>query len=219
MQKKEEPTDSGSSTGADRWENDYARRGRVWGGAVHYLPPVAPGGRVLELGCGNGKTCTALLAAGADVTGVDFSQSAVRMCREAIRGFPHGDVIVADARNLPFTAGSFGTVTAFHVMGHLTTEDRHRSAREAARVLRSGGTLYFSGFSREDFRAGTGCETEPQTFCKKNGIATHYFTEEEVRALFYDLVPASCATRRWTLSVRGKKYPRAEIAAVFNKAQ
>lgn len=219
MQKKEDLTDPDSSTVADRWENDYARRGRVWGGAVHNLPSLAPGGRVLELGCGNGKTCTALLAAGADVTGIDFSPSAVLLCREAIRGFPRGEAIVADVRDLPFTAGSFGTVTAFHVMGHLTAGDRQRSAREAARVLRCGGTLCFSGFSREDFRASTGCGIEPGTFCKKNGIATHYFTEDEVRTLFYDLVPASCTTRRWTLSVRGKKYPRAEIAAVFNKAQ
>lgn len=219
MQKKEVQTDSGGSTGADCWENDYARRGRVWGGAVHSLPQLAPGSRVLELGCGNGKTCTALLANGAEVTGIDFSESATRLCRKAIQEFPRGEVIVADARDLPFAAGSFGAVTAFHVLGHLTAGDRYRSARDAVRVLDCGGTLYFSGFSREDFRAGTGCETEPETFCKKNGIATHYFTEDEVRTLFCDLTPASCTTRRWTLSVRGKNYPRAEISAVFNKVQ
>jgi len=204
-------------SGAGPWEGEYAKKGRIWGGAVHFLPEIPRGERVLELGCGNGKTSRALLEHGCDVVGVDVALSAIRLCRHHAPGDTTGEFALADARSLPFADASFGAVTAFHVIGHLPEGERARCAREAGRVLRPGGSLHFSGFSREDFRAGNGRETEPGTFLRKNGIATHYFSEEEVLTLFGDLVPAGCTTRRWTLTVRGRAYPRAEIAAAFTK--
>ncbi len=202
---------------AERWEEDYSRRGRVWGGAVHNLPPIGCGERVLELGCGNGKTSRALLGLTSKVVGIDLSASAVRLCRAHAPGSSGGQFALADARSLPFFDAVFDAVVAFHVIGHVPEEERVRSAHETARVLRAGGTLFFSGFSPEDFRAGTGCETEPGTFIRKNGIATHYFSEDEVLALFRGLTPCECATRRWTMTVRGQALPRAEIAAAFTK--
>lgn len=202
----------------ESWETEYLRKGRVWGGAVHFLPPLGPGEMVLELGCGNGKTFAALLGTGADVTGIDPSISATRLCRSTAAKSQNGEVLVADARYLPFADASFDAVAAFHVVGHLQAKGHRCCAREAVRVLRPGGTLYFSGFSTEDFRAGTGSETEPGTFRKKNGIATHYFSEDEVIGLFDELSCYRCSTRRWWLVVRGQKYLRAEITAVFNKS-
>jgi len=204
-------------SGAGPWEGEYARKGRLWGGAVHFLPAIPRKGRVLELGCGNGKTSRALLERGCEVVGIDPALTAIGLCRHHAPGETGGEFALADARSLPFTDASFTAVIAFHVIGHLPGEERERCAREAARVLNDGGTLYFSGFSKEDFRAGNGCETEPGTFLRKNGIATHYFTESEVLALFGELVPSGCTTRRWALTVRGKAFPRAEIAAAFTK--
>ncbi len=202
---------------ADCWENDYSRRGRVWGGAVHQPPPFRAGLPVLELGCGNGKTFSALVEKKCEVVGVDFSSSAVILCRSLVPETARGDIALADVRHLPFADASFDVVIVFHVIGHLPAVGRVRCADESARVLRAGGTLYFSGFSSEDFRAGTGRETEPSTFERKNGIATHYFSEDEVQALFCALKPRECVTRRWTMTVRGRPLPRAEIDATFKK--
>jgi len=200
------------------WEDEYAKKGHIWGGAVHHLPEIPRGERVLELGCGNGKTSRALAERGCDVVGIDLSRSALRLCRSSVPKDAGGQTLLADARNLPFADRTFFAVVAFHVIGHLEKRNRERAAREVLRVLRSGGTLYFTGFSREDFRAGNGRRTEPGTVQRKNGIATHYFSEEEVLDLFCGLSPLVCTTRRWTLSVRGQAYPRAEIAAIFTKA-
>lgn len=202
---------------ASCWEEDYSRRGRVWGGAVHNLPPFPPVLHVLELGCGNGKTFSAITEKKCEVVGIDFSSSAAILCKSSASKNSCGEIAIADVCHLPFADASFDAVIAFHVIGHLTAAGRRRCAEESARVLEVGGTLYFSGFSTEDFRAGTGCRTEPGTLVRKNGIATHYFTEDEVQALFPALEPGACVTRRWTMTVRGRPLPRAEIAAVFTK--
>ncbi|MFZ0006223.1 MAG: class I SAM-dependent methyltransferase [Methanoregula sp.] len=201
----------------DNWENDYARRGRIWAGAMYQHIPLDDGKRVLELGCGNGKTCNALLEKKCQVVGIDFSSSAVHLCRSHMPKNAKGHFAIADVCNLPFYDASFDAVTAFHVIGHILAEGRNRCAREAARVLRPGGTLYFSDFSTYDFRAGIGVEIELQTFSRKNGIGTHYFSEDEVSALFHLLVPRELQTRYWTMKVRGQLLHRAEISASFTK--
>jgi MPBQ/MSBQ methyltransferase len=199
------------------WEAEYARKGRVWGGAVHNLPALGPGEKVLELGCGNGKTFGALRERGCTVTGIDISASAAALCRHQGPGTGAGEVAVAvaDACCLPFADEVFDAVVAFHVIGHLTDHDRARAMEEIARVLRPGGNLYFSAFSREDFRAGRGTECEPGTFARKNGIATHYFAEDEVCSLAGSRFEGECRTHTWYLTVRGERFLRAEIVGRF----
>ena len=202
---------------AGTWEREYAAKGRIWGGAAHNLPEIPRGERVLEIGCGNGKTSRTLTERGCEVVGIDLSRSALDLCRSEVPINAGGEILLADARSLPFEDRAFFAVFALHVIGHLPKEGRERAAQEASRVLRPGGTLYFTGFSREDFRIGNGSEIEPGTILRKNGIATHYFSEEEVSDLFDGLCPLGCTTRRWTLTVRGQAFPRAEIAAIFTK--
>ena len=202
---------------ASCWDKDYGRRGKLWGGSVNYLLTIPPDSQVLELGCGNGKTLTHLVSRGLLVTAVDFSPRAATLSREVVRCSDRVDVAVADARLLPFTSSSFQDCLAFHVIGHGTEQDRAKIAREASRVLADRGVIWFSEFSTEDMRAGTGTEVEPQTFRRGTGICTHYFTEPEVRMLFCDLTCVHIGTRRWTMRVRGKDHIRAEIVAVFRK--
>jgi len=198
------------------WEKEYARKGRVWGGAVHNLPALSSGENVLELGCGNGKTFAALLERGCTVTGIDISLSAAVLCRSLAPVRAAGEVAVADACHLPFTAGALDAVVAFHVIGHLREKDRRIAVEEIARVLRPGGTLFFSAFSRHDFRVGQGTENEPWTFARRNGIATHYFTEDEVRSLVGSRFDGECTTHTWYLTVRGERFLRAEIMGRFS---
>jgi len=201
----------------DNWEKDYSHRGQVWGGAVHYNLPIQSGETLLELGCGNGKTCSAILDQQCTVIGIDFSLSAVKMCRSRFSLKNNSDFAKADASFLPFRNESFDAIVAFHILGHLNENMRDQCVRETVRTLKDGGKIYFSGFSNEDFRAGTGKETEPGTYVKKNGISTHYFSEDEVIELFSGFTLIFCMTHRWDMRVKGQKYPRSEINASFVK--
>lgn len=201
----------------DAWEAAYRQRGRLWGRSAGDVPDLAPGSRVLELGCGNGRTLAALLQRGLDVVSLDFSASAVAAARHQTLASPSVRFLVADARYLPFRDASFDAVFAWHLLGHLNAEDRIRSAREIQRLLVPGGIISFADFSRGDFRYGTGRMIEDATFLRGNSLATHYFTEDEVRSLFPGHTGSDIRTEQWSLRVRGSDLRRSEIRALFTR--
>lgn len=199
------------------WEEEYLCKGAVWGGAVHHLPELPEGSRVLELGCGNGKTLSAMIQRNWNVTAIDFSACAVAMSRMNTGTLQKADACVADVRSLPFTPGRFDAVFAIHILSHLDKTDRTQAVAEAVRVLKTGGILYFSGFSTEDFRSGKGSIVEEGTVKRGSGICTHYFTEPETQVLFGNLTLETITTKRWSMRVRGQDFPRAEVQATFIK--
>ena len=189
------------------FETDYRLRGRRWAGGSS-LPPVHAGDCVLETGCGNGSTLHPLLALGCRAVGIDIAQEAVRMAGPR-------DAVAGDIRCLPFRDGVFDAVICRHVLGHLNEAGRSAGAAELLRVTRPGGVIYFSGFSPADFRCGSGTETEPNSYLKGDGIMTHYFTEDELRACFSSAAEIAVTEKTWSLRVRGIAYPRSELSAVI----
>lgn len=205
------------STGRNPWDEDYQRRGRLWGGSVSSLSRLRCPSRVLELGCGNGKTAASLVQAGCPVTAIDLSPYAASLCRNTCTDPDQVGILIADCRQAPFRHESFDVIMASHIVGHLINAERRRLAGEVFRLLAPGGTVYFRDFSTRDFRYGRGEETETDTFTRKNGIATHYFTNEEVLMLFSGFAVQSLGQRQWEMRVRGMVLPRAEIVAEFTK--
>jgi SAM-dependent methyltransferase len=207
---------SGMTDNRTIWEETYRRQKYLWGGSVPELPSLPHHARVLELGCGNGKTFAALLRNGWDAVALDFSKTAVKTARSQITLDQSGDCIVADARSIPFRAASFDAVFSWHILGHLTGQDRIQVAERIGSLLKPGGIVLFSEFSRDDFRCNKGTLLEEGTFLRGNSISTHYFTEDEVRKLFISLPCISLITRQWEMKGRGTNYVRSEIQAVFS---
>jgi SAM-dependent methyltransferase len=200
------------------WEKDYRSRSRLWGGSAKAMPTLhLPGNaRVLELGCGSGKTLTSMDSSW-QVVALDISPAALELCRPLVAGL-QADLLRAHACNLPFQSRSFSAVFAFHLLGHLLDDERQKSAREIARVLAQDGMLFLREFCRDDFRAGKGAEVEPWTFQRAQGTVTHYFTEAEVAGLFPELKRVSLSTHCWKMRVRGQDLGRSEVQATFVKS-
>jgi SAM-dependent methyltransferase len=106
--------------------------------ALATLAGLAPGSRVLEVGCGGGATTRAMVAARPDLVfhACDLSRTAIRTARA--RG---GDVpyIVASINDLPYGDASFDAVVFYDVLEHIPDADL--SLDEIYRVLRPGGLL------------------------------------------------------------------------------
>lgn len=100
------------------------------------FPPWTPGGRALDLGCGNGLFLNCLRRHGWDVVGVDSSPAAAEAARAAF-GI---DVRVGTVEEVPLEEGGFDFVHMSHAIEHL---DRPvETLRRVSRLLRPGGKLY-----------------------------------------------------------------------------
>ncbi|MDD1695717.1 MAG: class I SAM-dependent methyltransferase [Methanoregula sp.] len=202
-------------SGTDAWENEYTRKGKLWSGVIHDLPEMPAGSQVLDLGCGNGKTLPVMINRRWNVTALDISGKAVTFSRNVSQGPSPAEVMVADARNIPFKSSKFDAVFAIHMIGHVHETDRELIAREVSRILKKGGILFFCDFSTYDVRFGNGKETEPSTFLRGTEIITHYFTRQEVIDLFPGLNCGSVTLHQWLMRVRGKHLERSEVIGVF----
>ncbi|MBI2620463.1 MAG: class I SAM-dependent methyltransferase, partial [Ignavibacteriales bacterium] len=98
----------------------------------------AAGKSVLEVGCGLGTDLLQFARAGARVVGVDLTPASVVLVqRRFALEMRAGNVLVADAENLPFSDGSYDTVYSFGVLHH--TPHTQKAIDEIYRVLKPGG--------------------------------------------------------------------------------
>jgi len=111
---------------------------------------VAPGQRVLDLGCGGGRHAFACLKAGADVVAIDAKREEVVTVASVIAamratqeiGTVDASVLVGDATSLPIPDAVFDRVIISEILEHLP--DDERAIAEVVRVLRPGGLVCLS---------------------------------------------------------------------------
>lgn len=131
-----------SGSVGDVWSQVHRDRHRMTLAWVDNLA-LAPGARVLDVGCGAGRLSVDLARRGLRVVAIDSTEAMVAQTREhaAQAGFG-ADVLtveIGDATALAFADGAFDLVIALGVVPWL--EDPQRAVSEMARVTRDGGYL------------------------------------------------------------------------------
>src|SRR5215831_7064404 len=108
------------------------------------LRTLAPSGRLLDFGCGNGRFLRALRRRGGllDLAGYDASAGMIDAARRQWDSGPPPVLHhLAPSGQVPFADREFDMVTAVCVLHHIRPSSRLRVVREMARVLKSGGVL------------------------------------------------------------------------------
>lgn len=106
---------------------------------------IPAGGRVLDVGCGAGRTA-AEFAERAHVVGVDISPVQVRLARERV---PAGAFLIADIATLQFRSNAFDAIAAFWSVIHVPRDLHAELFASLHGWMRPGGVL-FGAFGSSD---------------------------------------------------------------------
>jgi cyclopropane fatty-acyl-phospholipid synthase-like methyltransferase len=102
---------------------------------------VAPGMKVLDIGCGRGEIVCHCLRLGATAFGIDYSPVAARMASKLAAEQGGARVSLADAKALPFPNTFFDRVLMFDLVEHLHPWELQQAFAEVRRVMRPRGRL------------------------------------------------------------------------------
>ena len=194
---------------ASRANREYFRRAyhsgaHGWGAErpCHYtvaflrrLRHLIPDGRLLDLGCGEGRHSVAAARLGFKVTAADSEPLALQRARRfaKLKGVQGISFCQADALRLPFQAASFDAVLDYGCLHHQRKSDWTAYMASLARVLRPGGFYALSVFAPKFhlFQGGR------RPWHIAQGAYRRCFTPQDIRALFdkdfkiLELIPES----------------------------
>ena len=149
---------------AEAWNRKHAAGDHHFGGEPDrfLVAEVAelPAGRALDLACGSGRNAVWLAERGWQVTGVDFSETAIANARQlASERGAEVELVVADVLEWEPPAASFDLVTL--VYPHLPSAQRARVLARAASVLAPGGRIVVVGHHTDNIEDGVGGPQDP----------------------------------------------------------
>jgi SAM-dependent methyltransferase len=172
---------------------------------------LAPGARILDVGCGPGRHANELGRRGFEVVGVDISQRFVDIATDAAP--PGVRFERLDARRLPFDGefdaaislcqGAFGLIAGPAAVGSSALDPDLEVLSGMARAVRTGGRLAVSAFSayfqvrfledRDTFDAAAGVNHERTVVRSEAGVDaevdlwTSCFTPRELRLMVHSI--------------------------------
>lgn len=103
---------------------------------------TAPGGHVLDLGCGNGVPASLWLVENDfRVTGVDVSDAMIERARALVPDATFVRGSMTDPAEADFAPGTFDAVVSFYALIHVPLEDQAETVRRVAGWVRPGGIV------------------------------------------------------------------------------
>ncbi|WP_029059986.1 class I SAM-dependent methyltransferase [Stappia stellulata] len=130
--------------------------------------------RLLDIGSGlgGGVRLGAVRFPCAQVVGVEVNATAVRVARSRLQDVPTASFEQGDARALPFPDAGFDAIFSVGAASYIGLDEYYR---EAARLLKPGGTMVFSaGYT--DARLENH-RRKNESLAKKNGLVLHTFED------------------------------------------
>ncbi|KAF9643714.1 S-adenosyl-L-methionine-dependent methyltransferase [Thelephora ganbajun] len=174
-----------SDGGSFDWFKSYSDISYI----IHELVPDKSA-RILMLGCGNSRLSEEMYDDGyKNITNVDYSSVVIdQMQRRHMTLRPGMEWMVADVRELPFTAGTFDVALDKGTMDAMMTtkgdvwdppeqaiRDCNREVDDALRVLSPTGLFLYLTFGQPHFRKRYLSKRDTQLEVRQLGETFHYY--------------------------------------------
>lgn len=158
------------------------------------------GGKVLDVGCGNGRSTLILSDVSDEVVGVDFSERLLEKAKSNLKDKTNVNLYLEDATSTHFSDNYFDNIVmAWNTFGNLYSS-RDKVLKEAKRVLKQEGSIFMSIFSENVLSAyfdmlkqnNLVAENYDQNYVfLKEGLVSERFSKDTLKLIFkkYELVP------------------------------
>ncbi len=168
--------------------------------------------RAIELGCGTGNNVIYLCSRGFDCTGVDISETAIKIAENSAEeknvkcNFITADVL-GDMAELD---GTYDFVYDWMLLHHIYPQDRDKYLANVYKLLKSGGTYLSVCFSEESqaFGGSGKYRTTPLD------TVLYFSSENEIKELFQPLFEIEELT---TVTIPGKNTQHKAIYTLLTK--
>jgi len=167
------------------WNQRYTEKGYLWGIEPNtFLVEVAaeyPPGRVLDLGCGQGRNSVWLATLGHEVTGLDLSPVAIDQARRlAAEAGVDVEFAATDLTQWEPAGEQWDLVVLSYLQ--VTEGDRARIHAKAIEAMAPGARLFVIAHHLDNLDKGVGGPQYPEVL----------FTEDQLRADFSELEILAC---------------------------
>ena len=159
----------------------------------------AQGSKVLDVGCGIGRTLVFGTQMGLKMYGTDLSANAVAVATKWLGSIGEADagerVVAGDIRSLPWADGFFDHAISDSVLDSMPFQIAQAGMSEIARVVRGGGYFYCSLISGDESGKGPQfCSELVVTGVHEQNTIQSYFNKTKIRRLVEPLFEiVSCA--------------------------
>lgn len=118
---------------------------------VRQFAELAPEGRALDLGMGEGRDALYLAGLGFNVTGVEIAAAGVERCNQRAESSGRKiRAVCADVRNFAIGERRYAIIICNSLLQFLTKKDAQRLVDKTVRGLKKGGVLLCQAFTIDD---------------------------------------------------------------------
>lgn len=167
------------------WEDMFQKIGSAWsfeptGSAVQVSELFASEnfGKVLIPGVGFGRNAKPFVEKGMDVTGIEISETAIRLARENGLHFPihHGSVA-----EMPFDESVYDGIYCYALIHLLGRNERRKFLKNCFDQLREGGLMVFITVSKGYSKLyENGKRISKDRFRMQNGLEVFFYDSETI---------------------------------------
>lgn len=167
------------------WDERYATEGWVFGVEANRFVvdffATQPPGRLLDLGCGQGRNAVWLADAGYDVLGLDLSPVAIEQARRlAAEAGVAAEFAAVDLANWEPEPDAFDYALLSYLQLH--PQPRRKVHRAVERALKRGGTVFLVAHHLDNMEHGFGGPQLPDVLFTEGELETDFAGLDVVRS-------------------------------------